>query len=62
MTRGTPAQGKKGRGSSHIICRRCGSHSLRKKSGECSHCGFGKTAKLRNPTWTHKKINRTRKD
>ncbi|MFA5303877.1 MAG: 50S ribosomal protein L37e [Candidatus Nanoarchaeia archaeon] len=62
MTRGTPAQGKKGRGSSHIICRRCGSHSLRKKSGECSHCGFGASSKIRNPAWTKKFVNKKRKD
>jgi len=58
MTRGTPAQGKKGRGSSHVICRRCGSRSLRKKSSECSHCGFGKSPKIRNPKWTKKYVNR----
>jgi large subunit ribosomal protein L37e len=61
MVRGTPAQGKKGRGSSHVICRRCGSRSLRKKTSECSNCGFGKSAKIKNPKWSKKKVNGTNK-
>jgi len=61
MVRGTPAQGKKGRGSTHIICRRCGSHSLRKKSGECSHCGFGRSAKVTNHAWTKKYVTNRKK-
>ncbi len=61
MTKGTPSMGKKGRGTTHIRCRRCGQHSFHKKKKVCSHCGFGASSKLRNYSYTDKKVNRIRK-
>lgn len=61
MVKGTHSMGKKNRGSTHIICRRCGEHSYHKKKKECGHCGFGKKAKLRNYTFNDKKVNKSRK-
>jgi len=54
--------GKKAKGTTHTICRRCGQHSYHKKKKYCSHCGFRKSAKIRNYAMTGKKVNRTRKD
>jgi len=45
--KGTPSQGKHSTGKTHIQCRRCGEHAFHASHGICSHCGFGKTAKLR---------------
>ena len=50
MTKGTASHGKKGK-TLHIHCRRCGRTSYHKKTGECSHCGFGKSSKLRKYSW-----------
>ena len=51
--KGTAAHGKKGK-ILHIACRRCGSKSYHKKTGECSSCGFGKSSKLRKYNWNKK--------
>lgn len=51
---GTASMGKKGRGVIHIMCRRCGKRTMHKKSGVCSSCGFGKTAKIRKFSWNKK--------
>ncbi len=51
MSKGTASQGKHGRSSNHIKCRRCGSHSFHKTRGVCSACGYGKSAKLRKYNW-----------
>lgn len=48
MTKGTPSMGKKSKGKLHIACRRCGKISYHMKKGECSSCGYGNSAKLRN--------------
>lgn len=61
MTKGTYSMGKKAKGTSHTICRRCGHHSYHKKKKVCSHCGFGKTSKLRNYKQMDKKVNDKRK-
>lgn len=54
MGKGTASMGKKGRGIVHIRCRRCGNRSMHKKTGICSSCGFGKTAKRRTFGWNKK--------
>jgi large subunit ribosomal protein L37e len=48
--KGTPAQGKRQK-PSHMMCRRCGSHSYHKQRHECAACGYGKTAKMRHYKW-----------
>ena len=53
MSKGTPSMGKKAKGKSHIVCRRCGKRSRHMSKG-CSSCGFGKTAKLRSYNWYKK--------
>lgn len=45
--KGTPSQGKRSRGKTHIQCRRCGEHTFHASHKICSHCGFGKTAKTK---------------
>ena len=49
--KGTYSMGKRSRGRSHIICRRCGKHSLNAAKKVCASCGFGKTAKRRKYNW-----------
>ncbi|MBN1923613.1 MAG: 50S ribosomal protein L37e [Nanoarchaeota archaeon] len=61
MVKGTPSMGKKAKGGTHIRCRRCGQHSFHEKKGECSHCGFGKSPKLRNYKFTDKAVNKKRR-
>lgn len=51
MGKGTPSQGQKSSGKSHIQCRRCGNKSFNVKKGVCSSCGFGKSAKRRDYNW-----------
>jgi len=59
--KGTPSKGKKGRSKTHVRCRRCGRHSYHKAHNECSACGFGVSPKLRNHSWSPKKVNKQRK-
>ncbi|MEM3857359.1 MAG: 50S ribosomal protein L37e, partial [Thermoprotei archaeon] len=47
--------GKRGRSKSHIRCRRCGRHSYSLRRHACSHCGFGRSKKLRTYAWINKK-------
>jgi len=54
MTKGGPSQGKKSRGKTHIMCRRCGNRSYHASHNECASCGFGKTKKLRKFAWNKK--------
>jgi large subunit ribosomal protein L37e len=54
MTKGTSAHGKKSRGKSHIICRRCGNHSYNASKKLCASCGFGRSRKLRSYAWQNK--------
>ena len=49
--------GKHNRAATHGICRRCGEHSYFKQKGECAHCGFGKTKRIRKYAW-HVKVHR----
>lgn len=37
----------------HGICRRCGRRTYNPNKG-CSHCGFGKTSKIRAYAWSYK--------
>jgi large subunit ribosomal protein L37e len=54
MVKGTPSMGKRSRGKTHIICRRCGSRSYHASHGVCSKCGYGKSKKLRSFAWQKK--------
>lgn len=38
----------------HGICRRCGRRTFNPDKGHCSHCGFGRTSKLRAYNWSYK--------
>jgi large subunit ribosomal protein L37e len=51
MTKGTPAQGKMSKGKTHIRCRRCGRHSYNIRKKYCSHCGYGRSSKIRSYNW-----------
>jgi len=54
MGKGTPSKGKKNKASSHKTCRRCGKHSYHRRKHFCASCGFGKSAKLRKPSWRNR--------
>lgn len=51
MSKGTPSQGKKSSGKTHITCRRCGKKAYNLKKEVCSACGFGESAKRRDYNW-----------
>ena len=51
MSKGTPSQGKKSKGKTHIKCRRCGNKAYHIRKKICASCGFGRTAKLRKFSW-----------
>ncbi|MEM5805499.1 MAG: 50S ribosomal protein L37e [Candidatus Aenigmatarchaeota archaeon] len=53
MVKGTPSMGKK-IGTKHIRCRRCGKHSYRVDKKYCSHCGYGRSSKIRRFSWQWK--------
>jgi len=55
MTKGTPSMGKKAKGTSHMRCRRCGRASFHKSKKVCSHCGYGKSSRMRKYSWQKKK-------
>ena len=55
MSKGTPSRGKHSKGQSHIPCRRCGNHSYHIRKEKCASCGYGDTAKIRNPTWNNRR-------
>ena len=49
---GTGSQGKRSRGKTHIICRRCGRHSYHASHRLCASCGFGnKNPRMRGYSW-----------
>ncbi len=52
--KGTASHGKKSGKKSHIICRRCGSHTYHKSRKICSSCGYGASSKLRSYNWSKK--------
>ncbi|MBI4140615.1 50S ribosomal protein L37e [Candidatus Woesearchaeota archaeon] len=54
MAKGTASMGKRSKGKSHIICRRCGRHSYHAQKGVCASCGYGKTARKREYSWQNK--------
>ena len=47
--------GKKSGKKTHIFCRRCGKHTMHKRTKECASCGFGKSAKMRSYSWQKQK-------
>ena len=51
MSKGTPSMGKRSKGKSHIICRRCGRHSFSISRDRCASCGYRGTAKQRRYHW-----------
>ncbi len=51
MSKGTPSMGKRSKGKSHIVCRRCGRHSFSISRGSCSHCGYRASSKKRRYRW-----------
>ncbi|HIP66623.1 MAG TPA: 50S ribosomal protein L37e [Candidatus Nanopusillus sp.] len=53
MSDGTAAKGKRNK-RNHIICRRCGRRSFNPDKGYCSHCGFGRSSKMRQYSWSYK--------
>jgi len=61
MTKGTPSMGKKSGKVACTICRRCGRRSYHKSKKVCSHCGFGKSSKLRSYAWLKKKRRKQKK-
>jgi len=55
MTKGTPSKGIKGRKARlHIRCRRCGRNSYHRKKKICSHCGYGRSSRIRRYSWNKK--------
>ncbi len=50
MSKGTPSFGKHHK-TTHIMCRRCGTRSYHVNKKRCASCGFGATAKWKNPGW-----------
>ncbi len=46
----------------HVTCRRCGKESYLKRKHYCSHCGYGKSSKLKAYAWNNKTVNGKRKD
>ncbi len=54
MTKGTPSMGKRSRGKTHIMCRRCGHRSYHAAHGVCAKCGFGKSKRIRSFAWQKK--------
>jgi large subunit ribosomal protein L37e len=49
--KGTYSHGKRSKGKSHIMCRRCGKHTYHTRKKACASCGFGKSTKLRRYAW-----------
>ncbi len=52
--------GKRGKGKTHIRCRRCGRHAYNVAKGYCAACGFGRSRRIRRYSWASKKVNRVR--
>ena len=60
MTKGTPSMGKRGRGKTHIRCRRCGRHAYHVRKKYCAACGFGRSKRIRRYSWQNRKLNGVR--
>ncbi|RLI03704.1 50S ribosomal protein L37e [Candidatus Bathyarchaeota archaeon] len=45
----------------HIKCRRCGRRSYHIRKKQCAACGYGATAKIRNPSNNRKPLQRSRR-
>ncbi|MBT4446175.1 50S ribosomal protein L37e [archaeon] len=50
----TASMGRKSGKTSHIICRRCGSHSYHIRKKRCASCGYGAEATTRKYVWNKK--------
>jgi len=61
MTKGTPSFGKMSRDKTHIRCPRCGRHAYHVRKKYCAACGWGRSRRLRNYSWSARKVNRERK-
>ena len=57
MSKGTSSKGLKGRGRTHIRCRRCGRFAYNVSKKYCAACGFGISKKIRKFNWQKKKLN-----
>ncbi|MBE5730137.1 50S ribosomal protein L37e [Candidatus Parvarchaeota archaeon] len=57
----TESMGLHNRKNPHVRCRRCGSYSYNARKHYCSHCGYGKTSKIRSYSWLNKDLNGIRK-
>ncbi len=57
----TKSMGLHNRKQPHVTCRRCGKDSYLKRKRYCSHCGYGRTAKIREYAWLSKNVNGIRK-
>ncbi|MGB8312479.1 MAG: 50S ribosomal protein L37e [Halobacteriota archaeon] len=53
MSKGTPSMGKRQK-RTHIKCRRCGNVSFNYHAKACSHCGFGRSKRLRGYSFLNK--------
>lgn len=51
MVKGTTSFGKKGKGKTHIRCRRCGKHAFHVRKKRCAACGYGESKKIRKYRW-----------
>ncbi|NWG10069.1 MAG: 50S ribosomal protein L37e [Nitrososphaerales archaeon] len=51
MVKGTTSFGKRGKGRTHIRCRRCGRHSYHIRKKKCAFCGYGEDSKIRKYDW-----------
>ncbi|MCH8022253.1 MAG: 50S ribosomal protein L37e [Thaumarchaeota archaeon] len=52
MVRGTTSAGNKSKGTTHIICRRCGNHAYHIRKKKCASCGFGGSSpRIRKYSW-----------
>ncbi|RLG45675.1 MAG: 50S ribosomal protein L37e [Thermoproteota archaeon] len=53
--------GKKSKGKTHIVCRRCGRRSFHVRKKVCASCGYGKTSKWRRYKWQNKSTHTRRR-
>ena len=51
MVKGTTSFGKKGKGKTHIRCRRCGRHAFHVRKKRCAACGFEESKTIRKYRW-----------
>jgi len=54
MVKGTASKGKKAKAKLHYRCRRCRKPTFHKIEKVCSHCGYGRSSKIRKYSWKKK--------